>query len=212
MPRRVDLHRIAAITLAIGFHVMLALALLVPSRPLLRSDDTGSLVVDVVPSRTEPPRPATAPAPVTPRERPAPAKASPPAGTRAPAPSNGIGDAAPATWAFDPSQDITVVVYSQRPTLDLAAADLPPAEIPGYRAGFEPSDIEGLNGPNADGSVLFDVLVDESGVPSAVVPVERNCSERAFETAMAVISQWRFVPATFSGTPVQGWLQVRLEF
>ena len=52
MPRRVDLHRIAAITLAIGFHVMLALALLVPSRPLLRSDDTGSLVVDVVPSRT----------------------------------------------------------------------------------------------------------------------------------------------------------------
>jgi len=211
VPLRVDLHRIAAITLAIGLHVTLAIALLMPSRPLLRADAADALVVDVIPSRPEPPRPAASRPSAPAREQPAPATAPPPPSTT-PASGSKAGEAAGTTWAFDPSQGIAVVVYSQRPTLDLAAADQPPAEIPGDRAGFEPSEIEGLNGPNAGGSVLFDVLVDESGIASAVVPVERNCSERAFETAMAVVSQWRFVPATFAGTPVQAWLQVKLEF
>ncbi|GGZ70654.1 hypothetical protein GCM10008101_26230 [Lysobacter xinjiangensis] len=193
--------------------MVLVIALLVPSRPLIRSHEANALVVDVVPSRPLPPPPAERSPSPTPQAQSAPKPSPSPSAplVTESAPSDGAASP-PHIWTFDPSQGVTVVVYGQRPTLDLPAADRPAAEISGYRAGFEPSEIEGLNGPHAGGSVLFDVLVDESGMASAVVPVERNCSERAFETALAVVSQWRYAPATFAGTPVQGWLQVRIDF
>lgn len=210
MTRRPDPLRIAALSTAIAIHVAILLALLLPARPLMRGD-TGvesALLVDIV--RTPEPEPAPVPPPPdTPVRRVAPASPLPPAAASAERPG---ADPAVPSWRFDPEAGVTLVVYGSRPSLDLVAPDQPPAEMPHYRDAFNPADIDGLNGADAGGAVTFDVLVDEDGMPSAIVPTMQSGSQRAFETAMAVVGQWRFVPATKGGIPVPGWLEVSIEF
>lgn len=205
--RRVDGRRIAALSVAIALHVVALLFLLAPARPL--GDLAGAveeLVVELIPAARDPaPAPPSRPppevrpplAPATPAAEPAPARAPP---RRTPA------------WEFDPEAGVALVVYGDRPALDLEMPDTPPAEIPLYRQAFDPARIEGLDGVDAHGSAVFDVLVDETGTPSALVIRRQACSERALETAMAVIGQWRFTPATKGNVPIPAWLEVELTF
>ena len=107
---------------------------------------------------------------------------------------------------------MTLVVYGERPELELERYDVPPAELPQFRGGFDPAAIPGLDAPDSSGSATFEVLVEPDGRPSALVIRRQACSERALEAAMAVIGQWTFAPATRAGVPVQAWLDVTLDF
>lgn len=207
--------RIAAMSIAIASHVVIGLLLFLPATPLypLQADD--ALVVTMV----RVPRPAPLPPvprrperdPVSkPRHHPESVRPVPDDPGAATSDTTGAGDTS--TWTYDPDAGITVVVYGDRSAIDVSAPEQAPMEIAGYRAGFDPSTIDGLNGPAVGGSATFDVLVDETGAPTALVIVKQGCGERALETAMSVISQWRFVPATRAGAPVAGWIQVALEF
>lgn len=206
--RRLDARRIAALSVAIALHVVAVLLLLLPARPLAGlAGAVEELVVELIP----------APAAALPTPPPPAVRTRPPASPPSPAPDTVAAARTPASaaepaWEFNPEAGVTMVVYGERPALDLAPHDTPPAEIPLYRDAFDPSSIDGLGGANAGGSVVFDVLIDEAGMPEALVVRQQSCSERALETAMAVVGQWRFKPATQAGVPVQAWLEVALDF
>ena len=104
-----------------------------------------------------------------------------------------------------------MVVYDDRAAIGVVIPDLPPRELPEFRARFDPASVEGLNGATG-GSATFDVLVDGSGLPTAAVVVQRACDDRALKAALTVVSQWRFEPAMREGVPVAGWLRVPLQF
>ncbi|GAB6195049.1 energy transducer TonB [Lysobacter xanthus] len=211
---RPDPLRIAALSVAFAAHAALALLLFLPAAPLRRVLLDEAPVVQVI--RLPAPPPPAPPAPPSPLEK---APTPPPAVEPAPtaAASDGTGGRATADtteaplWQFDPEAGISVVVYSDRTAVEVPAADQAPQEIAGYRAGFDPASTPGLAGA-AGGSATFDVLVDESGAATALVIVQQACPERALETAMSVVSQWRYVPARRAGTPVAGWLRVALQF
>lgn len=215
-PPRLDWIRIAAWTIAIAVHVAAALALLLPV-PALRSalDAAGGMWVVDVPQVIAPrvPPPAPPEAPEAPALRPpsdAPSSARAP--VAAPPPVDAGSEETAPPWVYDPNAGITLVVYSSRPEPALEAPDQPPAELPQFRAGFDPGAIPGLGGGGTGASVTFDVLVEPDGRPGALVVTRQLASERALEAAIGVIGQWRFVPALRNGQPVQGWLPVTLEF
>lgn len=209
--------RIAALSVAIAVHVALGLVLFIPSRPLQQIAIDSSLAVTYValpnqplsapppPRRVKPPQPSRQTAQSPPRP------ATPDDATQASSTATGASGP-PQIWQYDPNAGITMVVYGDRGAVDVPAPEQAPAEISGYRAGFDPTLIDGLNGVSSGGSVTFDVLVDESGVPTALAVVRQQCGQRALETAMSVVSQWRFVPARRAGISVPGWIQVSLAF
>jgi protein TonB len=203
-----DPRRIVALSTAIAVHAAVGLALLLPAHPLPVAVEEASAVLVGFVDKVPPPPPPPAP-PVPTR-----AASEPPAKPAAPPQGALTGQAAtmPAPWVFDPNAGVSLVVYGERPALDLESYDVPPAELPEYRAGFDPAAIPGFVGADAGGAVTFDVLVDVDGLPVAVVIRRQACSERALETAMSVVGQWRFAPATRGGAPVQAWLEVSLAF
>ncbi|WP_133478208.1 TonB family protein [Cognatilysobacter segetis] len=215
MRRKPDPFRIAAISFAIAFHAAIAVVVFRPAAPLRPAATDDAVTIQLVrvappPPAPPPPRP-TRPTPPIPPPRPAPVAPSKtqPAAT---SPAAGPGGDSEFVWRYDPDAGVGIVVYGDRGAVDVPIPDQPPRELPGYRIGFDPASIDGLNGPASGGSATFDVLVDESGMPTSAVIVQQACGERALEIAVSVISQWRFAPAMREGVPVAGWLRVPLQF
>lgn len=206
--QRPDPFRIASLSVAIALHVALALALVLPVPPLrpAPADESGDIVFHTGVRQPPPPAPPAPQPPILSKSRPVRSIDKPDT-----APASGVeqGEQEPPGWAFDPAAGVTLVVYGSPPDLQLEVPDQPPAELPVYRESFDPESIEGFD---SKGAVTFDVLVEPDGSPSAIVITRQTGTERALETAIAVIGQWRFVPATRNGEYVQAWLEVSLEF
>lgn len=65
---------------------------------------------------------------------------------------------------------------------------------------------------NQSGSVLLDVQVDAQGNVTAVRIARRSGSRALDRAAVQAVEQWRFTPATVNGQPVEGQVQIPIDF
>ncbi|OTG86166.1 hypothetical protein B9T31_09000 [Acinetobacter sp. ANC 4558] len=125
---------------------------------------------------------------------------------------------APVLVAKDDSSDTKHVVTPQPEPLveqKVTSENLPITEARGY-AGYlsnpAPKYPEMALEREWEGRVVFRILVSVTGIPIEINLKQSSGKKLLDDAALRTVKQWKFAPAKRGSTPIEGWVDVPLDF
>lgn len=234
----IQAQRVAAMTVVIGVHSVLALALFAYGSPLHQrkpvSDGGASSIKVSFISRTA----AVAHPPPPPPQIASPVKVEKPPVEPVQTVRVEESVAAPeivpaAAYAYDNSEDDgSLPIMTADPTVAaettagpllidadqelpgefLAEVDAMPMELAAFRNTSSPVYLDVAKAAREQGIVVLRVLIDELGFPTGIQVVKSTAGQSLTQETIRAVSEWQFKPAERDGKTVKGVLLVPVAF
>lgn len=213
---------VALVALVAVLHAVIGISILQnQSEPLSVPPKVPPIEIQIskpvpLPQALPPPLPRNVPAPTPPKKAEAPTKPAPAPTTAKVAPAPVVQDAV-ATNSAPPASNAV--------TASPAATESPAASSrsTGERVTQARADADYLNNPPPkypaiaqsrgwEGQVMLNVHVLANG-RADIVNIEQSSGRKTLdEAAIKAVTEWRFVPAKRGQTPIDGWVQVPIDF
>ena len=110
---------------------------------------------------------------------------------------------------------VAPVAEPATPSVEPQQEDLPVTEAKGY-AGYlsnpAPEYPEVAFDRGWEGRVVLRILVSATGSPVEIKVKQSSGKKVLDDAAMRTVKRWKFAPATRGSTPIEGWVDVPLDF